>query len=141
MNGTASCSHGARGRLVRLAVVLAVLAGLALVVGVQCTDGMSMPHGANAVMADDGHELSVERPVAAGMSVAPDQDTHGDSDVGGALAACLMLIAAVIALVARLGLPRVRSSAVAAARSARTALFPVVLARAPSLERLCLLRI
>lgn len=132
MNGTARTTHRTRGHLSQLAVVLAVLAGLALVVGVQCTDGMSMAHG--------GHEITAEHPVAAGMLVAPDLETPGGSDTGGALAACLMLIVAVIAVVAGLRLPGLRSS-VAASRFARTALGEVVLPRAPSLATLCLLRI
>ncbi|SDN18295.1 hypothetical protein SAMN04488074_13826 [Lentzea albidocapillata subsp. violacea] len=130
MNGTARTTHGARGHLSRLTVVLAVLAGLALVVGVQCADGMSMAH--------DRHELTVERPVAAGMLVA--LDAPGDSDTGGELAACLMLIVAVIAIVAGLRLPGLRSSA-AILRPARAVLAAVVLPRAPGLARLCLLRI
>ncbi|WP_144065801.1 hypothetical protein [Lentzea albidocapillata] len=130
MNGTARTTHGARGHLSRLAVILAVLAGLALVVGVQCADSMSMAH--------DGHELTVERPVAAGMLVA--LDASGDSDTGGALVACLMLIVAVIAIAAGLRLPGLRSSA-AILRPVRAALAAVVLPRAPSLASLCLLRI
>lgn len=132
MNGTARSMHSARGHLSRLAVVLAVLAGLALMVGVQCTDGMSMAHG--------GHETTLERPVAAGMLVAPDLETPGGSDTDGALAACLMLIVAVIAIVAGLRLPGLRSSA-ASSRSVRTVLGEVVLPRAPSLATLCRLRI
>ncbi len=132
MNGTARSAHGARGDLSRLVVVLAVLAGLALVVGVQCTDGMSMAHG--------GHETTVEHPVAAGMLMASDLETPGDGDAGGALAACLMLIVAVIAIVAGPRLPGLRSSA-AASRSVRMTLGEVVLPRAPSLATLCLLRI
>ena len=139
MNGTARSTHGARGHLSRLAVVLAVLAGLALVVGVQCTNGMSMAHGPNTVMAHGGHEVTVEHPIAAGMLVAPDLDAPGGSDTG-ALAACLMLIVAVIAIVAGLRLPGLRSSE-AALQPARLALAAVVLPRAPSLARLCLLRI
>ena len=140
MNGTARSTHGARGHLSRLVVVLAVLAGLALVVGAQCTDGMSMAHGANTVLVDGGHELTAQHPVAVGMLVAPDVDAPGDSDMGGALAACLMLIVAVIAIVAGLRLPGLRSSA-AAPRPVRVALTLVVLPQAPSLASLCLLRI
>ncbi|MDX8037225.1 DUF6153 family protein [Lentzea sp. BCCO 10_0856] len=132
MNGTTRTAHGARGHLSRLVVVLAVLAGLALVVGVQCTDGMSMAHG--------GHETAVEHPVAAGMLMASDLETPGGSDTGGALAACLMFIVAVIAIVAGLKLPGSRSSA-ATSRSVRMTLGAVALPRAPSLARLCLLRI
>ena len=132
MNGTARTMHGARGHLSRLAVVLAVLAGLALVVGVQCTDGMSMAHS--------GHETTVEHPVAAGMLMTPELEFPDGRDTGGALAACLMLIVAVVAIVAGLRLPGLRRSA-AASRSVRWALGEVVLPRAPSLATLCLLRI
>ncbi|SMC85914.1 hypothetical protein [Lentzea albidocapillata] len=138
MNGTAHGTHGARGHLSRLAVVLAVLTGLALVVGAQCSDGMSMAHGANTVMVNGGHELTAQHPAAVGMLVAP--DAPGNSDMGSALAACLMLIVAVIAVVAGLRLPGLRSSA-AAPRPVRVALTPVVLLQAPSLATLCLLRI
>lgn len=140
MNGTAHSTDGARGHLSRLAVVLALLAGLALVVGVQCTDGMSMAHGSNAVMADGGHELTVEHPVAAGMLVGSDPGTPGGSDTGGALTACLTLIAAVIAIASGLRLPGLRSS-VAVLRPVCVALAAVALPRSPSLARLCLLRI
>jgi hypothetical protein len=132
MNGTARTTHGARGHLSRLVVVLAVLAGLALVVGVQCTDGMSMAHG--------GHETTVEHPVAAGLLVAPDLEPPGDGDTGGALGACLMLMVAVIAIVVGLRLTGLHSSA-AASRSVHIVLGEVVLPRAPSLATLCLLRI
>lgn len=140
MNGTARSTHGARGHLSRLVVVLAVLAGLALVVGAQCTDGMSMAHGANTVMVVGGHEFIAQQPGEVGILVAPGADAPGDSDMGGALAACLMLIVAVLAIVAGLRLPGLRSSA-AALRPVRVALTPVVLLQAPSLAALCLLRI
>ncbi|WP_439659457.1 hypothetical protein ACSHWB_44990 [Lentzea sp. HUAS TT2] len=140
MNGPVRGTPSARAHLARLVVVLAVLAGLALVVGAQCTDGMSMAHDVNVVMTDGGHEAVVERPVAAGEPAALARDMAGGSDMGGVLAVCLMIIAAVVSIVAVLRLPGVRGLATVV-RPACATLAAAFLPQAPSLAKLCLLRI
>jgi hypothetical protein len=114
-----------RARLVRFVAALAVLAGLALVVGLQCSEGMPMSVTTHCD-ASAGHE---------DMCAA---DTTHD-DVGGALMTCLAFIAAVFAVAVWLrpvGLQRI----VRLIRSLRAVVFRAVEPRAPSLEQLCLLR-
>ncbi|WP_143138954.1 DUF6153 family protein [Lentzea waywayandensis] len=109
-------------------VVVAVLTGLAFMVGVQCSDGMSiaMPgsHSSTMVMPMGEHESD------------PDMGTG----TGESLTACLLLFVAVAAAAVVLALPAVRTTVVTNAvgsvsrpESAQS--------RAPSLTRLCLLRI
>jgi hypothetical protein len=137
MTGMARRARGARGHLSRLAVVLAVLAGLALVLGVQCTDGMSMAHGPDTVMVDSGDAVPVDH--HDGRPAAPELGTSSSSGTGEALAACLMLVVAVIALTSGLTPPGPRTST-AAPRPATGALTAPVLPSPPSLAKLCLLR-
>lgn len=114
-----------RGHLARL-VVAAVLAWLALMAGVQCSDGMStampMSHSTTTAMPMGDHE--------------PDQDLGS----GELLTMCLVLVVAVAAAAVVLTLPAVRTTVVAHARRS-VARSESTQARAPSLARLCLLRI
>ncbi len=116
---------GMRGERVGLArlVVVVVLAGLAFMVGVQCSDGMStaMPMVQSTMATPmDGH--------------APDTGT------GESLAMCLVLVIAVAATAVVLELPAVR--ALLAAHVPSSAVWSEsAQPRAPSLARLCSLRI
>lgn len=122
---TITGARAGRGYLARL-VVVAVLAGLALMVGVQCSDGMSiampMSHSTTTAMPMGDHEP------------APDLGT------GESLTLCLVLVVAVAATVIVLTLPAVRTSVVVQ-RSALVTGPKDAQSRAPSLARLCLLRI
>ncbi|MEV6235744.1 hypothetical protein [Lentzea sp. NPDC051838] len=118
-------ARAGRGHLARL-VVVAVLAGLAVIVGVQCTDGMN-------IAMPMSHSTTMAMPMA-------DHEPSPDTGTGESLTMCLVLMVAVAAAAFVLTLPAVRTSVVAhspgsAARSESTQ------ARAPSLARLCLLRI
>ena len=115
-----------RGNLARL-VVVAVLAGLALMAGVQCSDGMStampMSHSTTMAMPMGEHE--------------PDLGTG----TGEALTMCLVLVFAVAAaVVVVLALSAVRTSTVAQVLTS-VAKLESAQPRAPSLARLCLLRV
>jgi len=122
---TSSGARAGRGHLARL-VVVAVLAGLALMMGVQCSDGMSsaMPlsHSTAMAMAMGEHEH------------------EPDMGMGESLTMCLVLVVAVVVAAAVLTSPAVRTTVVAQAlgKVARPA---SAQPRAPSLARLCSLRI
>ena len=107
-------------------VVVAVLTGLAFMVGVQCSDGMSvaMPGSPSSTM------------------VMPMGEHESDPDMGTgeSLTACLVLFVAVATAAVVLTLPVVRTTVVtnAVGSVARRESAP---SRAPNLTRLCLLRI
>lgn len=119
---TSTGARAGRGHLARL-VVVAVLAGLALMVGVQCSDGMStampMVHSTTTAMSMDEHER--------------------DMDLGE-LTMCLVVVVAVAAAAVVLTQPVVRATVVAQAASP-VARPESARSRAPSLARLGLLRI
>jgi len=124
---TSSGARAGRGHLARL-VVVAVLAGLALMMGVQCSDGMSsaMPLSHSTAMA---------------MAMPMGEHEHEpDMGMGESLTMCLVLVVAVVVAAAVLTLPVVRTTVVAQAlgKVARPA---SAQPRAPSLARLCSLRI
>jgi hypothetical protein len=120
---TSSGTRAGRGHLARL-VVVAVLAGLALMMGVQCSDGMStaMPMSHSTAMA------------------MPMGEHEPDMGMGESLTMCLVLIVAVAVTAAVLTLPAVRTTVVAQALGA-VARPESAQRRAPSLARLCSLRI
>ncbi|MFS8097415.1 DUF6153 family protein [Lentzea alba] len=118
-------ARAGRGHLARL-VVVAVLAGLALMVGMQCSDGMN-------IAMPMSHSTAVAIPMA-------DHEPGSDMGTGESLTMCLVLMVAVAAAAFVLTLPAVRTSVVAHAPSS-AARSESAQARAPSLARLCLLRI
>lgn len=124
---TSTGARAGRGHLARL-VVVAVLAGLALMAGVQCGDGMStaMPMSHSTTMA------------MAMVMAEPEPDP--DMSTGESLTTCLVLVVAVAAAAVVLTLPAVRTTNVA--QSLGTMARPEsAQPRAPSLARLCSLRI
>ncbi|SEP53343.1 hypothetical protein [Amycolatopsis saalfeldensis] len=139
--------------------VLAVLAGLVLLHGQHCADGMSaMPHGAvsvtsetgtascaSATMADTGSRSTTmltevcPAGASAGVVARAAGMPLGSGGMGGVLATCLAFIVAVVSTL--LGLrPSWRPVAVAAWLSGRVVRIRAVRPRAPSLAELCLLR-
>ncbi|HEY8455380.1 MAG TPA: hypothetical protein VIL34_07285 [Actinopolymorphaceae bacterium] len=165
MTGTAGHARAVRGRLVRLVAVLAVLAGVALAVGLQCTDGMAMPmaHGASAdaamacssspsamaerhvpervTSADSGGLTAAACPTpgAAESFVLAENGSPGSGGMGGVLATCLAFILAVVVAVASLR-PGPSWGVVRLLRPARAVATRAVQPLAPSLAELCLLR-
>lgn len=159
MSGMAGRVHAVRGRLARLVAVLAVLVGVALTVGLQCTDGMAMPmaHGASAdaAMACDSPSSAVaaihvaDRAATADMGqvaatgtapdAAADDGAPGSGVVGGVLATCLAVFLAVVVVLAALR-PGPLWGAVRLLRPARVVAIRAVRPRAPTLAELCLLR-
>jgi hypothetical protein len=133
--------HAARGYLARLVVVVAVLAGLGLAAGLQCTDGMAVPLGGHAaaatVMVGDGPELmtstDAEHPPVSGVA----SGSHG---MGGVMAACLVLLVVAVVAVAGLARPELFRMADRVYRSVRVAASRAALPRASSLAELCVLR-
>lgn len=122
---TATDARTGREHLTRF-VVVAVLTGLAFMVGVQCGDGMSiaMPgsHSSAMAMPTDEHESD------------PDMGT------GESLTSCFVLVVAVAAAAVVLTLPAVRTTVVTNAPGS-VASPKSAPSRAPSLTGLCLLRI
>lgn len=116
-------ARAGRGHLARLVVVV-VLAGLAFMAGVQCRDGMStaMPMSGGTTMSMDEHPS--------------DQGTGTDE----AIMMCLVVVFAVAAAAVVLTLRAVRASAVAQVPTS-VVRSDSVRPRAPSLTRLCSLRI
>ncbi|WP_157367715.1 hypothetical protein [Alloactinosynnema sp. L-07] len=164
MTGTARPAQAARGHLARLVAVVAVLAGLALAVGLQCTDGMAMPMahpatsaaagtgcGLPATMATDhglGHVVPADIGLPSGACPAPNMaatfafardDASGTHDLGGMLATCLAFLIAAVTAVAVLR-PAVVRGVVRVLPPVRVAVVRAVRPRAPSLAELCLLR-
>jgi hypothetical protein len=164
MTGTARRVQAVRGSLARLVVVLAVLGGLGLAVGLQCTDGMAarmvmpMTHGANVagaagvcgsaatvasdhrqrVMSADAGQLTAECPprgVAESFVFVADDLPNP----GGLLATCLVFLFAVVAAVATLR-PGPFRGVVRMFRPARVLVIRATRPRALSLAELCLLR-
>lgn len=145
---TARQTTAVRGQLARLVAVLAVLAGVAFAVGLQCTEGMAMPmaHGMGQVethIACDfaaSHEgSSTEMRVAAAPCAAESGGMLDHQGLGGTLATCLALLFAVVAAVAALPPSRLRRL-MTASRRVRVVVAPAVWSRTPRLEELCLLR-
>ncbi|MFI7676315.1 hypothetical protein [Actinophytocola sp. NPDC049390] len=164
MTGTARPVLAARGRLARLVAVLAVLAGLAVAVGLQCTDGMAMPmaHGATSAGASapcgSQADMTASHPEASGMpadtgqlaAACPvlgaavalanaDEGSSRSGGLGGVLATCLAFILAVVAAMAVLRPSHFRG-VVRMLRPARVAVTRALRPQAPSLAELCLLR-
>lgn len=164
MTGMARRVHAARGHLARLVAVLAVLAGLAVVVGLQCTDGMAMAmaHGATSATA----AMTCGAPAAMAASPAPERlvpaddsrltaacaapstaaafafakdESSGSGGLGGMLATCLAFLVAVVGAVAALR-PAGMRSVMMTLRSARVVVIRAIRPRTPSLAELCLLR-
>jgi hypothetical protein len=143
VTGTTRPRLAARGHLARLALLVAVLAGLALAVGIQCTDGMAM-HSSAGMAAGHRCDVSVADAGHHDAAVcATDATTGGSSPepsgLGCVLAVCLAFVIAVVATVAGLrpaglqGVGRMLAPArVAGVREFRP--------RALSLAELCLLR-
>jgi hypothetical protein len=148
MTGIARRGRAVRGHLVRLVAVLAVLAGLALAVGLQCTDGMAgaMPISAAGVSIECGapatmdgsaaHQMADECPAGTAAHVP---DTSNFDGLGHVLATCLAFIVAVAAAVVSLR-PGGLRGVVRVVRSLRVVAMRAVQPRAPSLAELCLLR-
>lgn len=163
MTGTAGHVRAVRGRLVRLVAVLAVLAGVALAVGLQCTDGMAMPmaHGVSAdtamacsssssamaethvperVTSADSGGLTAACPAAgAELFVLAENGSPSSGGMGGVLATCLAFILAVVVAVASLR-PGPSWGVVRLLRAARAMATRAVRPLSPSLAELCLLR-
>ena len=164
MTGAARPAQTARGHLARLVAVVAVLAGLALAVGLQCTDGMAMPmaHAATsataatdcgppATMAADhrpGHVVPADTgppPAAcpaldmAGTFASAHDGASGTHDLGGLLATCLAFLIAAVTAVAVLR-PAVVRGVVRMLPPVRVAVIRAVRPRAPNLAELCVLR-
>jgi hypothetical protein len=114
-----------RARFVRFVAALAVLAGLALVVGLQCSEGMPMSVTTHCDGAT-GHE-----------DMCAAETTH--DDMGGALMTCLAFLGAVFAVAVWLR-PVGLHGIVRMIRSMRAVVSRAAEPRAPSLEQLCLLR-
>ncbi|MGH4016122.1 MAG: hypothetical protein ACRDSL_19805 [Pseudonocardiaceae bacterium] len=169
MTGVTHRRQAARAYLARLVAVAAVLAGLALAHGLQCTDGMtaamhaapgaSMAVGtaqdcgspAAAMAAVDGYvpervapadtsdRLTALCTVPGGAVALAGDNTPGSRGLGGVLATCLAFIVAVVAAVVALR-PTGPRRIVRMLRSVRLAVNRAALLRAPSLAELCLLR-
>ncbi|UUV35929.1 hypothetical protein NQK81_21645 [Amycolatopsis roodepoortensis] len=153
MTRTAHQTTAVRGQLARFVAVLAVLAGVAFAVGLQCTEGMVMPmaHGmgqAETHIACDSaasHEGSSAEMRVAAPCAAESGGMLDHQGLGGTLATCLAFLFAVFAVfavfaaVAALPPSRLRGL-VTAFRRVRTVVVPAVWSRAPRLEELCLLR-
>jgi hypothetical protein len=148
MTGIARRGEAVRGHLARLAAVLAVLAGLVLAVGLQCTDGSmaAMPMNAASVSMKCGVPATMEGPAEHWMTNACPAGTAahvlGTSDfdgLGGVLATCLAFIVAVAAAVVSFR-PGGLHGVVRMVRSLRVVAMRAVQPRAPSLAELCLLR-
>lgn len=124
---TSSGARAGRGHLARL-LVIAVLAGLALMTGVQCSDGMS-----TATPMPMSHSMAMAMPMPMG-------EHEHDMGVGESLTMCLVLVVAVVVAAVALTLPVVRTTVVARALG-EVASPESAQPRAPSLARLCSLRI
>src|SRR5688572_19065708 len=96
---TSTGARAGRGPLARL-VVVAVLAGLALMMGVQCSDGMSIatPVSHSTTMAMPLGEHEHESGMGMGMGM------------GESLTMCLVLVVAVAVAAVVLTLPAVRAT-------------------------------
>jgi hypothetical protein len=163
MTGTTRRRRAARGYLARLVAMVAVLAGLALAHGLQCTDGMTvmpagpgtgMPvgvhgDGASAIARIDGVSMNGVAPVDTdqrhpdghpAVFVPAGDSTPGSTGLGGVLAACLAIIVAVVVAAAG-SRPTGFRIVVRMLRSVRVPVASTALPRAPSLSALCLLRI
>jgi len=149
LTGVTGTTHGrqaARGRLVRLLAVVAVLVGLALTHGFQCTDDMTTMYGRPGVsssmaedVAQDAHAADRMIPADTGALGLVEGGSPGPRGLGGVLATCLAFIVAVVAGV--LGLRRAGlGSVVGILQSAGVVAIRVVVPRAPSLAELCVLR-
>jgi hypothetical protein len=140
VSGTVRHPSAARDRLVRLLVVVAVLTGLVLTLGLQCTDGMgSGTHVAMGMSttADGGTSaMDVGEP---SMAVVVADGAPGSHDLGSLLAACLVFIVAVAAAVAVFRPARL-AGFVRLFDVARGTVVRAVEQRAPSLAQLCVLR-
>jgi hypothetical protein len=133
-----------RGHLARFVAVLAVLAGLALAVGLQCTDGTAaMPMdmagaavecGSPSMVAEQAGHHVVDPCLPADASGA-----SGFDGLGGVLATCLAFIIAVVAAAVLLR-PLRASGVFKALQLVRVSVFTALRPRAPSLAELCLLR-
>jgi hypothetical protein len=159
MTGTARPVRAARGHFARLVAVLAVFAGLAVAVGMQCTDGMAvmpMAHGADSapmacgspastataherVAPADNGPLTVACAAPGVAAAYAESEAPGTGGLGGLLATCLAFLVAVVTLVASLRSAGLRSVPVMVG-SARVRLIRTLRPRAPSLAELCLLR-
>jgi hypothetical protein len=155
MSSTTGPERAARGFLARLVAVVAVLAGVVLVQGLQCAGGMSGMHVASGMTCShpvamdsvDGHftqetvtSAEADQLPTSGCAVASGAtDSHLDSDgLGGVLAACLAYLVAVVA--AMTGLRPIMLRCVDRLRFVHAPTIRRVLSRAPSLAELCLLR-
>jgi hypothetical protein len=138
--------QAARGYLVRLLAVVAVLVGLALTHGFQCTDDMTTvmrgASGASAGMAGgvahDDHAAARMAHADTGVSGIAAGDSSGSRGLGAVLATCLAFIVAVVAGV--LGLRRAGLGVVRVLDSAPVVAIRAAIPRTPSLAELCLLR-
>ncbi|MGW5051410.1 hypothetical protein [Actinokineospora sp. NPDC004072] len=163
-------SQAARGRLARLVVALAVLAGLGLAVGLQCTDGMAtgmtmampMAHGANSAgtVRDCGSSAAMtashvsERvapaetsqltvPCAAPGAAGAFILVEGDAPGSGGLGGVLATcLAFILAVVAAVVAlrPGHVRSIVRMLRPVRVVVIRAIRPRSPSLAELCVLR-
>ncbi|MFE6615931.1 hypothetical protein [Amycolatopsis sp. NPDC057786] len=157
MTRTARRTTALRGQLARLIAALAVFAGLAFAVGLQCTEGMAMPmaHGmasaethticdsaAVAASQATGHGTSSSEMRVAVPCAAESGGTLDHRDLGGTLATCLAFVFAVFAVVAAVAaLPPSRlRGLVTAFRREYAVVSRAVWSRTPRLEELCLLR-
>jgi hypothetical protein len=147
----------ARGHLARLVVVVAVLAGLGLAVGLQCTGGMAMPMAQGASSADVVMSCGSLKPAASSDHDVPGNMGHrgttcampaafagngsmGSHGLGGVIATCLVFFLAVVAAVATLLRPGGFATISRMPRSVPVAAIRDVRPRALSLAELCLLR-
>jgi hypothetical protein len=125
---TSTGARARRGHFARL-VVVAVLTGLAVIVGMQCADGMAlampMSHTTTMTTLVTEHE--------------PDPNTG--TGTGESLTTCLVLFVAVAAAAFVLTLPAVRTVSVVGQALCAVVAAVSAQCRAPSLATLCLLRI
>lgn len=153
--------HGARGYLTRLVAVLAVLAGLVMLLSPRCADGMiadtPMAAGSSADMT--AHPATGTHPtmdmtmpmttddggsdVVSGPSTATATAEHSGSSrgMGGALAACLAFLVAALVASVRLARPDRSGIGVAPRPSMRVLVDCLVPAARPDRATLCVLRI
>ncbi|NNH70579.1 hypothetical protein HLB23_12020 [Nocardia uniformis] len=132
-----------RGVSARLLAVLAALAGIALVHGLQCEDGMpvpvsmshSMTHSVETVGAADG---PMDHLVTGALD-AVENVIGAPMTLGGLLAACLVAILAWWSASA-LRMPRPIAAVACPIRAGPRRATRTALPRAPTLAQLCVLR-
>jgi hypothetical protein len=148
MSGTDRHPPAVRDRLVRLVVVVAVLTGLVLTLGLQCTDGMSTGMhtslGTSTALDTRSHggDFAVDARAAvahADLLASPMTGSSDSRDTGGLLATCLAFIIAVAAAVVVLR-PTGWATTVRLLDTMRGAVVRAVVPWAPSLAQLCVLR-